>query len=94
MQPFELIINGIKCDADGCDYSSPDVPASEFGSYLNRPCPKCGSPLLTDQDLAAIKMLMATVDYGNSMVGCVPDGTEMVNIPIKMDGSGSIDFEQ
>jgi hypothetical protein len=94
MQPFEVQINGIKCDAEGCDYSDPSVAASEYESYLNRPCPKCGASLLTEKDLALVNLVMTTVNWSNAMIGEVPDDMEMMEIQLKMDGSGTFEIKE
>ena len=46
----ELIIKGIKCDAAGCGWRDDSVTSETLEDWRNRPCPMCGSNLLTDAD--------------------------------------------
>lgn len=43
-------IKGIKCDNKNCNYENDDVKFEEYPSYINKPCPVCGSNLLTQID--------------------------------------------
>lgn len=45
---MELNISGLKCDH--CDYRDDDVQFSEYKNSINKPCPKCGNSLLTEQE--------------------------------------------
>jgi len=47
---IKLNINGLTCDNTECDYQN-DVPFEEYQDWLNKPCPKCGENLLTQEDL-------------------------------------------
>ena len=58
---------GIKCDNPNCDYINPDVKISEYEDWLNKPCPKCGANLLTEEDYGKVKMLMAIVGMVDEM---------------------------
>ena len=86
MNPMELIIKGLKCDAPGCSYLDPNAFLDE--ALIGQPCPLCGANLLTAADFAGIKAMQALVDWGNVVNGPVPDGSEQVFILIEMDGSG------
>lgn len=47
----ELTIDGIKCDNPVCDWSDKSVKSeAEMSLFLNKPCPKCGQNVLTDDD--------------------------------------------
>lgn len=90
MQALAINIKGLKCDAPGCDYIDKTIQPEQYESYLNAPCPKCGASLLTPEDLAMVKLLMASADYVNSVVGPLPDDTPDVRIPIVFNGTGTI----
>jgi DNA-directed RNA polymerase subunit RPC12/RpoP len=49
-------ISGIKCDY--CDYRKDDVKFEEYENYLHINCPKCGKPLLTENDYNISKKLI------------------------------------
>ena len=47
---IEVNIRGIKCDNPTCDYEDMTVPFEKYAEYLNKPCPKCESVLLNQED--------------------------------------------
>lgn len=86
----QIIIRGLKCDAAGCNFF--DASAAPDERSLNRPCPLCGANLLTESDLAAVRLLqyaghMLNVELGPSEIPGLP-----IEIPIRMDGTGTIEF--
>lgn len=54
----------LKCDADGCGCRVPveAISADDIG----RPCPRCGSNLLTEGDFQAYERVMAAIDSLNA----------------------------
>ena len=40
-------IGGIKCDNPSCDFRDESIPVEDYKNWLNKPCPICGSNLLT-----------------------------------------------
>lgn len=92
-RPRVVIINrGLRCDAAGCDYLDPEVVADE--SMIGKPCPKCGSTLLTEEDMAAIRLLQYGAHSVNAALGPINEDGKYVaiTIPVLMDGSGKIEF--
>ena len=81
-------LKGIKCDSKGCDYREDIVSADEYESYLNKPCPKCGSNLFTEKDFNAIKNLIRFEQLINTICD-IPDGQKL-ELGLSMDGSGSV----
>ena len=51
------IVSGIKCDNINCDYADPSVTYAEYPQWVNRPCPKCGENLLTQEDYDICKQM-------------------------------------
>lgn len=47
---IEMVESGLVCDNAACDWIDPTVTFDNFKEWLNRPCPKCGENLLTQQD--------------------------------------------
>ena len=41
---------GLVCDNPNCDYENPEVAFEDFKDWVDRPCPKCGENLLTEED--------------------------------------------
>lgn len=83
-----LIIRGLKCDAVGCDFMDPDAAPDE--TSLDRPCPKCGANLLTEADLANVRLLQFVTHATNVEMGPQPDGGQWVVLRAHMDGSGDM----
>jgi len=54
----KMIVSGIKCDKPLCDYRDDDVAFEEYGEWVNKPCPKCQSNLLTKRDYFGVRMAM------------------------------------
>ena len=48
MAGANINISGIKCDSLTCDYYDNNVHVNGYEDWLNKPCPKCGSNLLTN----------------------------------------------
>lgn len=57
----------LKCDAEGCGYEETVDEISE--SNIGKPCPKCGSNLLTTGDFEASLFLHRMVNIVNELVG-------------------------
>lgn len=79
MQPGNL-----RCDAAECDYVTEEkVPASELAAWLNRPCPQCGAPLLTEEQLELVNMLRSLCETFSEAVGPVAETDQRLIITIK-----------
>jgi predicted nucleic acid-binding Zn-ribbon protein len=85
-----LNIKGIKCDNKGCDYKNEDVSMSDYEKWLNKPCPKCGSNLLTQADYETTKALLAFTETLNDVLPKAEDDEAMATVSIEMNGSGDI----
>lgn len=84
----QLIIRGLKCDALECDFFDEEAAPEE--SSLNRACPKCGANLLTEADMANVRLLQYVTHATNAEMGPQPDGSRMVVLRAHMDGTGSL----
>lgn len=56
---------GIQCD--NCDWVDATIPVKDMEGWINLPCPKCGSNLLTIEDYNGMIMFLAAVDIVNEM---------------------------
>ncbi len=58
----------IQCDNPLCDYviknETKDINA-DISMYINKPCPKCGENLLTEEDYHTSKKLLKYVNFMN-----------------------------
>jgi len=84
----KITIKGLKCDADGCGFIDPDAPCDE--SQVGRACPKCGASLLTDADMANVRLLQFVASALNAEVGPVADEAQYVMLHWRTDGSGNL----
>ena len=87
---LELNIKGIKCDV--CDYKAEDVKVEDYSEWLNKPCPKCGANLLTQEDFDTTMMLLSMVNHLNEILPPPKQDEEVVTANIEMNGTGSINF--
>lgn len=78
------LISGIKCDS--CDYKDESVPYENYPQYLNRPCPCCGAPLLTEADYAFCQTMMAYVEAINELDRSVSG--ENTAVRFELNGTG------
>lgn len=58
MEIEDLSEGNIKCDNSSCDYVVNNVKWEDTESYLNKPCPKCGENLLTEEDYEIFNFFM------------------------------------
>lgn len=65
MNDIEVKTTGIQCDY--CDWKDETIPFSDLKDWINKPCPKCGENLLTEEDFNNAMQLMATVNFLNSL---------------------------
>lgn len=66
---MDIEIGGIKCDAHGCGYRDDDVKFADYAQYIDRPCPKCGSNLLTKEAMADVNKYIALAKFVNKWFG-------------------------
>lgn len=50
-----LKISGLKCDK--CSFKDDDIKIQDYIYLVNKPCPACGSNLLTEQDFRSVQLL-------------------------------------
>lgn len=57
---------GIVCDNESCDYEAMGVTFEQYPEWVNKPCPKCGDNLLTEEDYQDAVDFRATIEAINS----------------------------
>ena len=101
-----IVLNtGFKCDAEGCDYveTAPydfeylDEYLSYLDSYLDKKCPKCGAPLLTEKDHVMSVFLMKVLHHPlfraiNKIGGAL--GQKGNVYKFGLDGNGNLNIEK
>lgn len=55
----------LKCDNPTCDYTLDNTSAFDDTQWINKPCPKCGENLLTEEDYINYKRMMKAVKWIN-----------------------------
>ena len=90
MKAIQHHIRGIKCDAEGCDYRDDSAELENYEEYLNKPCPECGANLLTEADMATVKMMIEMAEQVNSLLGDQVPSKDMATVNVDMDGSGGV----
>ena len=89
---LEINICGIKCDNTNCDFMNMSVKVEDYDKWLNRPCPKCGENLLTDDDYRNVQFLLAMGKIANEIYPKIEDDESIVKATIDMNGTGNINI--
>lgn len=89
----ELNIKGIKCDNPECDFKDDNVKFEDYEQWINKPCPKCGLNLLTQEDFDNTKMIIDIVSMANKVFPKRKEDEKIVTANIEMDGTGKVDFK-
>lgn len=63
----EMTSGGIVCDNPKCDYTDETVTVEMYQDYLNKPCPKCGDNLLTEEDFELAMRIRSLGNFLNSL---------------------------
>lgn len=91
MEAIGLDIHGIKCDA--CDYNNPDVKVEDYKDWLNKPCPKCGENLLTEEDYNNVQMILQIVGMANEVLPDRVPNEKTVTMSVEMNGTGDMNLK-
>ena len=86
-------IGGIKCDNPECDYIDQSVELKDYPNWLNKPCPKCGSNLLTQADYDNVKAIIELTGIINQSLGPVEDDEPVGIATVRMNGTGKVEIE-
>jgi len=58
-------IGGLKCETPGCDFVEPTIEIKDFPEWQDRPCPNCGTPLLTETDIDFVSRMQDFIALTN-----------------------------
>ena len=91
-------ISGIQCDNINCNYENEDVQVGEYEQWLNKPCPKCGSNLLTEADFRTVRIMMVIcnnpiIKVINAIANKLRPGS-VKSFKGEMNGTGKIDLKE
>lgn len=90
---IQFAIGGIKCDNPKCDYMDQSVELKDYPNWLNKPCPKCGSNLLTQADYDNVKAIVELAEIMNKSIGPVADDNPTSTATVRMNGTGKVEIE-
>ena len=65
MKNVEISITGLKCDH--CDWADMSILFSDYEQNINRPCPNCGGPILTQEEYDDCVAMMEMADFINTI---------------------------
>ena len=94
MQALKMNIGGIKCDNKECDFNDMTVLFEDYANWLNKPCPKCGSNLLTQKDYDCTKLLFQMGNYLIDTLPEVPDDEQLFKVRANFHGTGEVTFSE
>lgn len=88
-------VGGIKCDTPHCNYKDMSVKYEDYPDYIGKPCPICGSNLLTQADYDSIKFMEKLMS--NPILNAINDiclklGMEESHYTVNMNGTGKMDL--
>lgn len=86
-------VKGLKCDNPDCDYVDMEIPFEDYPNWINAPCPKCGSNLLTQQDYDATVFLFEKAKMFKEISEPIDPNIPLVKMKAHFNGSGHVDFE-
>lgn len=87
-----IVGGGIKCDNVNCDFVDETVLISDYKEWLNKPCPKCGCNLLTQEDYDAVMLIMDICNEIPEEYNVSGDENDVHKITFNFDGSGNPDM--
>lgn len=93
---MELKISGIKCDNAECNYRDDDVKFEDYHLWVNKPCPLCGSNLLTEKDYKLCKRMMKLNNIFNKIFNRKNKenkNEKYYKIKCNMNGTGSLSVD-
>ncbi len=76
----------ITCDNPYCDYTATYTDETDLVLFIDKPCPKCGDPLLTAEDYLLHQKLIKNINFINRWFSWIT-----IFYPKKrLDGSDSV----
>jgi len=92
MNNIEITDTGLVCDNPNCDWKDETITFDIYHEWLNKPCPKCGENVLTEEDFLNAENLHSTINFINSLseeqleiLSKEINGGEIVNSEIMKD---------
>ena len=92
---IEVSGGGIRCDAKNCDWKDDSISLeTDLEPWLGKPCPNCGSNLLTRFDYYVHRFLLWVIRSVNNFIGPVDANLPETTLKIETRGNNSIRMKQ
>lgn len=62
---IEINESGLQCDNINCDWKDNTIMFNNYKDWLNKPCPKCGENVLTEEDYKNTLSFYSIIDKIN-----------------------------
>lgn len=82
----------IKCDNEKCNYTNENISVENLNKWINKPCPKCGEILLTQENYNNYKMLITLNSSINKLIKPKINDRK-IEMLIEMKGTGKVDYK-
>lgn len=93
MKGISLETKGMKCDNPNCDFRDKSVKIEDLEEWLNKPCPKCGTNLLTESDYRSIRYLLDITGVINEITKDEEVNSDVITLELGMNGTGKFDIK-
>lgn len=81
---------GLKCDNPSCDFVDMSIEIGDYDNWVNKPCPKCGESLLTEEDYTAVKMMIVLAKLVQAYE---TDKDDTVTATARFNGTDNVEIE-
>lgn len=88
---YGVVGGGLKCDNPNCDFVDMSIEISDYDNWLNKPCPKCGENLLTQEDYDAVKMMLVIAKLVQA--SRQEDEEDSAMATVRFNGTGNVEIE-
>lgn len=62
-----LNTNGLQCDNPKCGWEDDTIKLEDYEQWLNKPCPKCGENVLTQEDFDNVQLIVNAMAFINTL---------------------------
>ena len=89
---LKMDIKGLKCDNPDCDYVNMDIKVEDYKKWVNKPCPKCGENLLTEDDYNFVMIMLNITDKFNKIFPKVQDDEKLIEMDVNLNSKNGLEF--
>lgn len=87
---IEVNIGGLQCDNPKCDYNDMSIKVEDYKDWVNKPCPKCGAILLTENDYKNVQFFLGVAKLANEIYPKREDDEKVATMSVLMNGTGNM----